>query len=195
MKTRGPLFVLLLLLLCSCGSPLDPVTPRLRVEDPEPRSPHIPVKIPGVISMLVLQDSLSNLLWKAVITDSVVQVDTTIWPPLVWLRLKIARLDPVTTIMAPMVKGVWLNLESYVADSRVYDLTSVLEPTRAQFVIGTMLDEAKNITYDTLLGVPQKVQSYITFSKDSLSQQILGTFRATIPGYSLQFVADLRIRF
>jgi hypothetical protein len=180
------------LIFYACKSPLDPTTPRLRYGEPTPtaKNNRIPARS---ISIIVRNKAQDSLVWHTTIRDTLVQIDTSAYPPALWLHMAVVR--SADNPIPPYIHEFWFRVDSLIADSKALPLTrdSSVTPL-AGFIIALY----RNVTQDSqvvkLNAIPNAASAYVSFHKSG-SHVIKGEFSGFVQNYSLPIYAEITIEY
>ncbi len=194
------LFALVAVLFSSCVSPLDTDTPRKRFEDPGSITP--PAK-PGRINAksftLTVQEA--STLWQHTIVDTLVQIDTSVSPPAVWLKMYLSKSGQIPKKL-PFLQQLNVRKDSIPADDSIVNIFEDTIPPPgggpyAIYSIGASKDPTGAIQYVIINSdrIQRTALTTITFHYDKSLKELRGQLNANLIAYRLLIDAQIVITY
>lgn len=186
--------------LFSCMSPLDPETPRKRIEDPGFINPSAkPGRIYAKSFTLTVQEASTQ--WQHTIVDTLVQIDTSVSPPAVWLKMYLSKSGQIPKKL-PFLQQLKVRKDSIKADDSFINIFEDTIPPPgggpyAIYSIGATKDSAGAIQYVVINSdrIQQTALTTITFHYNESLKELRGQLKANLIAYRLLIDAQIVITY
>jgi hypothetical protein len=109
--------------IAGCVSPLDTDTPRLRFEDAPPVPPVKTHRIKPKYFVMTVRDVDRQTDWGVMLSDTLIEIDTTVHPAAVWIRAKVGREYDPAQMIPPFMQQFRFRVDSLVAKGSVFNFT------------------------------------------------------------------------
>ena len=182
----------------SCFSPLDTDTPRLRYEDVRVQVPPVKsARIKPLYFTIVTKDS-SNIQapWQVTLADTLVEIDTSVTPPALWMRAVVRREFDRQSPATPFIEEYRFRIDSLPTDKSVVRFNA--DPVLGQgasFKLATERDTTGIPRTVSLIANQEKNLASISFDKSGSTTILTGVLQINLVTHRLQAEAKITIRY
>jgi hypothetical protein len=179
-------------ILYACMSPLDPSTPRLRIVDRNP--PLTDSKIHAKSITVTVRNKQGDTIWHSAILDTLVLIDTSASPPVLWLHMDVARTGEKPNV-TPFMLSFWFKADSLVTNGSTI---SLVRDSMLTQLAGYVYSFSRYSTSDSanikVNAAPNQATAYISF-RTGTKNQLVGQFSGMILKYQLPVYAEILIEY